>query len=49
MSKRDTIIQIQGLWKIFSGGVIALQDVNLDVYEKEFLVIIGPSGYSAMV
>ncbi len=37
------IISIRGLWKFF-GPLAALQDVNLDIWPGEKVVIIGPSG-----
>ena len=38
------MISIRGLSKTYAGGVTALRDVNIDVKEGEFLVILGPSG-----
>ncbi|MGH3587818.1 MAG: ABC transporter ATP-binding protein, partial [Pseudonocardia sp.] len=42
------MIEIRGLGKRFAGHdgstVTALQDVNLDIGENEFLTILGPSG-----
>ncbi len=38
------MISIRGLSKTYPGGIIALRDVNIDVKEGEFLVILGPSG-----
>ena len=40
------IIEIQNLTKIYKGGVdvLALDHVNLDIKEGEFLAIVGPSG-----
>ncbi|HEV8456994.1 MAG TPA: phosphonate ABC transporter ATP-binding protein [Methylomirabilota bacterium] len=38
------MISIRGLSKTYPGGVTALRDVNIDVKEGEFLVILGPSG-----
>ncbi|MCY0868566.1 MAG: ATP-binding cassette domain-containing protein [Desulfurococcus sp.] len=40
----DVAIEIKELSKIFPPRVIALDNVNLDVYKGEFLVILGPSG-----
>lgn len=39
-----TVLSIQGLSKTYKGGVEALENVNIDVREGEFLVILGPSG-----
>ncbi|NAZ14205.1 MAG: ATP-binding cassette domain-containing protein [Desulfurococcales archaeon] len=38
-----TILKVENVTKRF-GGVIALNNVSVDVYEKEFLGIIGPNG-----
>jgi len=38
-----TILKVKNVTKRF-GGVIALNNVSIDVYEKEFLGIIGPNG-----
>jgi len=45
MSDRNIIV-IQGLTKVYKGGVdvLALNDINLDIKEGEFLAIVGPSG-----
>ena len=37
-------ISIRGLSKTYKGDIQALRDVNIDVNEGEFLVILGPSG-----
>ena len=37
-------ISIRGLGKLFEGSVVALEDVDLEIAEGEFLVILGPSG-----
>ena len=39
----EPVIRIQHVWKYF-GATVALQDVSLDVYPGEKVVIIGPSG-----
>ncbi len=38
------MLRIEGLRKVFPGGVVALDDVSLTVPDGEFLVIIGLSG-----
>jgi phosphonate transport system ATP-binding protein len=38
------VLRIEGLRKVFPGGVVALDDVSLTVPDGEFLVIIGLSG-----
>jgi len=30
--------------KVYEGGVVAVQDVNLEIKDKEFVVLVGPSG-----
>jgi len=37
-------IVLEGVEKTYSGGVKALDDLNLDVREGEFMVLVGPSG-----
>src|SRR5256714_2390930 len=37
-------IVLDNLSKIFSGGVIAVDDVSLTIGSGEFLVLVGPSG-----
>jgi phosphonate transport system ATP-binding protein len=41
---RTTIVEVRELHKIYPSGTHALKGVSLDVYEGEFLVIIGLSG-----
>ncbi len=38
------IIEVRGLWKVYPGGVEALRDVSLEVYEGEVVGLMGPSG-----
>ncbi len=40
----DTIIEIKGLGKTYSGGQVALNDINLDIREGEILALLGPNG-----
>ena len=37
-------IGIEGVTKEFSGGVVAVDDVTLEIADGEFLVLVGPSG-----
>ena len=37
-------IVIEGVTKVFSGGVVAVDDVSIEVADGEFLVLVGPSG-----
>lgn len=44
---KDIILSIKGLKKSYhdrKSEMVALEDINLDVYEKEFISIVGPSG-----
>ena len=38
-----TILEVEGLVKSFS-GLTAVNDINLEVHEHEFLGIVGPNG-----
>jgi putative ABC transport system ATP-binding protein len=43
----DPIIRLNNVWKIYQMGesdFAALRGVNLEIYEGEFLVVVGPSG-----
>ncbi|MBR6626008.1 MAG: amino acid ABC transporter ATP-binding protein, partial [Mailhella sp.] len=42
-ASNEPIIRIEHVWKFF-GQMAALQDVSLDVYPGQKVVIIGPSG-----
>ena len=44
MIQAKPMISVRGLSKTYSGGVRALNNVNIDVAPGEFLVILGPSG-----
>lgn len=37
-------IKMQGLGKVYAGDVRAVSDVNLDIADGEFMVLVGPSG-----
>jgi multiple sugar transport system ATP-binding protein len=37
-------VTLTGLHKTYGGGVIAVNDVNLEVNDEEFVVLVGPSG-----
>jgi NitT/TauT family transport system ATP-binding protein len=43
---REPILRVRGLKKVFEGSppVVALDGVDLDVFERELLCIVGPSG-----
>ena len=42
--REDVAIRLRGLRKEFPGGVTAVDDVDLDVLDGEFLTLLGPSG-----
>jgi multiple sugar transport system ATP-binding protein len=37
-------VQLTDVCKVFPGGVKAVDDVNLDIADREFVVLVGPSG-----
>ncbi|MGH2970594.1 MAG: ABC transporter ATP-binding protein [Gaiellaceae bacterium] len=37
-------IALEGVSKVFGGGVVAVDDVSLEIESGEFLVLVGPSG-----
>jgi multiple sugar transport system ATP-binding protein len=37
-------ITLEGVTKVFPGGVVAVDDVSLEIADGEFLVFVGPSG-----
>ena len=37
-------VRLNNISKVYEGGVVAVNDVNLDVADKEFVVLVGPSG-----
>lgn len=46
-SARVAVFEARGLSKVYGSGtsaVHALRNINLDIYEKEFVVLLGPSG-----
>jgi putative spermidine/putrescine transport system ATP-binding protein len=40
----EPAISLRGVRKEFAGGVVAVQDLDLDVTEGEFVTLLGPSG-----
>lgn len=46
-NKDDPLIRLTDVWKIYTMGEVefaALKGINLEIYEGEFLIILGPSG-----
>jgi NitT/TauT family transport system ATP-binding protein len=39
-----TVVKLEGVSKEFRGGTVALQGIDLEVNEREFVSLIGPSG-----
>jgi len=37
-------LELKNIKKVYSGGVTAVQDFNLDIEDKEFIIFVGPSG-----
>lgn len=47
MTKKEVLIELDNVWKVYDLGEVrveALRGVNLKIYKKEFIVILGPSG-----
>lgn len=44
MSKAKAIIKLEGLLKRFGDEVVAVDEIDLDIYEGEILTLLGPSG-----
>ncbi len=37
-------VQMDGIWKVFPDGTEAIKDMNLEIEDGEFVVLVGPSG-----
>ncbi|MBE6016924.1 MAG: sn-glycerol-3-phosphate ABC transporter ATP-binding protein UgpC [Lachnospiraceae bacterium] len=37
-------VRLEHIYKIYDGGVTAVNDFNLEIEDKEFIVLVGPSG-----
>ena len=37
-------LSLKGIYKRYPGGVVAVSDFNLEIEDKEFLVLVGASG-----
>lgn len=37
-------VQLKSLCKLYTGGIVAVKDINLDINDREFVVLVGPSG-----
>jgi NitT/TauT family transport system ATP-binding protein len=40
----STLVSLHGVSKVFANGVVALEDLSLDVHAGDFLSLLGPSG-----
>ena len=40
----DPIVSIRNVSKRFSGGVMAVDNVSIDIAQNEFFALLGPSG-----
>ena len=40
----QSLLKLEGIGKRFGGDVVALNDVNFDIYDNEFFTLLGPSG-----
>ncbi|WP_394339174.1 ATP-binding cassette domain-containing protein, partial [Methanosarcina sp. UBA411] len=46
-NKKEPLLKLTNVWKLYQMGEVefaALKGINLEIYEGEFLVILGPSG-----
>ena len=39
-------LSLRGIYKKYPGGFVAVKDVNLEITDKEFIILVGPSGLS---
>ncbi|MBP5552314.1 MAG: ATP-binding cassette domain-containing protein, partial [Spirochaetales bacterium] len=37
-------VLLKNICKVYDGGVKAVNDVNIDIHDREFVVLVGPSG-----
>ena len=37
-------LSLQHVYKKYEGGVVAVSDFNLEIADKEFIILVGPSG-----
>jgi cell division transport system ATP-binding protein len=44
VSKASNMIRLEGVTKVYDGGIVAARDIELDVRKGEFVFLVGPSG-----
>ena len=37
-------LSLRNVYKRYQGGVVAVSDFNLEIQDKEFIILVGPSG-----
>jgi multiple sugar transport system ATP-binding protein len=37
-------VSLRNVWKVYPGNITAVKDVNLEIKDHEFMVLVGPSG-----
>ena len=37
-------VRLKNVFKTYAGGVTAVSDFNIDIEDKEFIILVGPSG-----
>ena len=37
-------VSLRHIYKVYDGGVTAVSDFNLEIEDKEFIILVGPSG-----
>ena len=42
---RPSGVKLRGVSKVYAGDVKAVDDVNLEIVDGEFMVLVGPSGW----
>ena len=40
----EPIVSVRNVWRRYPGGVVAVDDVSIDIAQNEFFALLGPSG-----
>ena len=40
----EPIVSVKNVWRRYPGGVVAVDNVSLDIQQNEFFALLGPSG-----